>query len=174
MPAASFPGAPQPTPTGGPTPPPMDYRPQYHYSGLGVRFAASLIDLAILVIFALALAIPFGLLAWSAAAWTHGFGPWVALIWGPFAIVVFVLWVLYFTYLESSTGQTFGKKALDLKVVRTSTGRPPDGPHALVRNVIRIIDWLPFLYLVGFIFALSTQRKQRLGDILADTVVIHL
>lgn len=164
---------PAPVPTGGPAPPPANVGQTYQYSGLVVRFIAAIIDLVILIVFAVVIAIPFGILAWSAHYWTGGVGPWVALIWGPFAVVVFVLWVAYFTYLESSNGQTFGKRAVDLKVVSLLTGRPPDVAHALVRNVVRIIDWLPFLYLIGFLVALVTPRKQRLGDILANTAVVR-
>jgi uncharacterized RDD family membrane protein YckC len=173
MSTSNLPGMPSPTPPWGPSPPPMDVALNYHTAGLIERFVASLIDLFILLVFAAALAFPFGILAWSAAYWTHGFGPWAALFWGPFTLVVFVLWVLYFTYLESSGGQTFGKKAMNLKVVRPATGKPPDFSHALVRNVVRIIDWLPVFYLVGLVFALLTPRKQRLGDILGDTIVVR-
>lgn len=168
-----LPGVPAPVPTGGSPPPPTSVAQTYQYASLVTRFVASLIDLVILVVFAVVLAIPFGILAWSSRYWTGGIGPWVALIWGPFVVVVFVLWVLYFTYLESSNGQTFGKRAVDLKVISVPTGKPPDVAHALVRNVVRIIDWLPVLYLVGFLIALVTPRKQRLGDILANTAVVR-
>ncbi len=83
-----------------------------------------------------------------------------------------VLWLFYFTYFESATGQTLGKRAMGIRVVDPTTGRPPTLTMALVRSVVRIVDWLPFLYLVGFLVALVTSRKQRLGDLLAGTVVI--
>lgn len=151
----------------------MDVGFTFRYSGLLVRFAASVIDLVILLVFSLVLAIPFGILTWSVAAWTGGFGPWVSLIWGPFLAVVFALWVIYYTYLEATRGQTFGKRAMGLRVVSVATGKHPDVGHALIRNIVRIVDWLPALYVVGFLFALVTPRKQRLGDILANTVVIR-
>jgi len=173
MNATGVPGAPVPIPAGGPAPPPAEVGLTFRYSGLLVRFAASVIDLAILLVFSLVLAIPFGILTWSVSRWTGGFGPWVGLIWGPFLVVVFVLWVVYYTYLEATRGQTFGKRALGLRVVSVATGRPPDVGHALIRNIVRIVDWLPVLYVVGFLFALVTPRKQRLGDILANTVVIQ-
>ena len=173
MSSSGFPGAPTPVPAGASIPPPTAVAVSYQYAGLLTRFFASLIDLVILLVFSIVLAIPFGILTWSASYYTGGFGPWVSLIWGPFAVVVFVLWVLYFTYLESRSGQTFGKRAVDLKVVSLPTGKPPDFGHALVRNIVRIVDWLPVLYLVGFVVALLTPRKQRLGDILANTAVVR-
>jgi len=164
---------PTPTPVGPPSPPAHDAGLSYHYAGLIERFGAAMIDLVILLVFAAVLALPFGILTWSALDWTHGYGPWISLIWGPFAIVVFALWVLYYTYLESTSGQTFGKRAIGLKVVSVPSGKPPDWEHALVRNVVRIIDWLPLFYLVGFACAELTPRKQRLGDLLANTTVLH-
>lgn len=77
----------------------------------------------------------------------------------------------YFVYFEGESGQTIGKRVMDLVVV-TEDGEPIDYGTAAIRTVLRIIDGL-FLYLVGFIVVLVTDRKQRLGDIAADTVVVR-
>ena len=78
----------------------------------------------------------------------------------------------YYIYLEGSYGQTIGKMALGIVVV-TESGNPIDYKPATIRTVLRIIDVLPFLYLVGIIVVLITDRKQRIGDIVADTVVVR-
>jgi uncharacterized RDD family membrane protein YckC len=44
-----------------------------------------------------------------------------------------------------------------------------------VRNLVRFIDWLPALYLIGFISAFATgPRRQRLGDLAAKTHVVAI
>lgn len=78
----------------------------------------------------------------------------------------------YYIYLEGNYGQTIGKMALSIVVV-TEDGDPIDYGPAAIRTVLRIIDALPFLYLLGIILIFVTDRKQRLGDIAADTVVVR-
>ena len=60
--------------------------------------------------------------------------------------------------------------ALGLKVV-TEDGRPIEWGASIIRNLLRIIDGL-FVYLVGAILIWTSPMKQRLGDLLAGTVVI--
>ena len=65
-----------------------------------------------------------------------------------------------------------GKVALGLRVVRTD-GSKPSGGSVAVRTLLRLIDGLPFLYLVGVVCILATgQRRQRVGDLAADTTVV--
>lgn len=78
----------------------------------------------------------------------------------------------YYIYLEGTYGQTIGKMALDIVVVTEEGDHIEYGP-ATIRTILRIIDALPFLYLVGIIVILLTDRDQRLGDIAADTVVVR-
>ena len=61
---------------------------------------------------------------------------------------------------------------MKIKVVESRTGKPGDYGKALIRNVLRLVDWLPFLYLVGGILVLVSERRQRLGDLVAGTVVV--
>lgn len=78
----------------------------------------------------------------------------------------------YYIYLEGNYGQTIGKMALDIVVV-TEDGDHIDYRPAALRTVLRIVDVLPVLYLVGIVAVLLTDRKQRLGDMVADTVVVR-
>lgn len=78
----------------------------------------------------------------------------------------------YYIYLEGEYGQTIGKMALGLAVV-TEDGDQIGYGEAAIRTVVRIVDVLPILYLLGFIVMLVTDRKQRIGDIAANTVVVR-
>lgn len=69
-------------------------------------------------------------------------------------------------------GRTPGKAALGLRVVNANA--TPIGWNAsLIRNLLRTVDFLPLLYLGGLVSMLLTQRFQRLGDLAADTLVVH-
>lgn len=172
MPAMSTPTA--PSNAYYPPPPPAGYGHSYVYAGLGSRFLAALIDLVVLGMIAAIVAIPLGIFTavsllaggGASALWNLAFGPFTMLLW--------LLWLGYFTYFESTTGQTFGKRLLGLRVVSVRTGRPPDLGHALLRSVLRVVDWLPALYVVGFIAAAVTPERQRVGDVLAETVVVRV
>lgn len=96
----------------------------------------------------------------------------VTLSGGPFAIWL-VLWVGYHAICEGTGGQTLGKRLFKVRVVRSDGSRVGFGP-ALARNVLRLIDVLPFLYIVGFIAIFATgARRQRIGDLAASTVVVE-
>ena len=155
-----------------PPPPPPGYAFPFQYAGYVERFVAAFIDLILLAVIAIVVAVPLGIL--SAGLIVAG-GPWqsyLGVLWGPVAGLTFLLWVGYFTYFESTSGQTIGKRALGLRVVTLTTGRPPDLGRSLLRNVLRIVDWLPAFYLLGFVVAAISDRRQRLGDLLAETLVV--
>lgn len=88
------------------------------------------------------------------------------------SLVGLVIGFGYYLYLEGNYGQTIGKMALGIVVV-TEDGGPIDYWPAAIRTILRIVDALPVLYLVGIIVVLVTDREQRLGDIAADTVVVR-
>lgn len=69
-------------------------------------------------------------------------------------------------------GQTVGKRLLRLRVVDAG-GLKLEPSQVIVRNLMRFIDALPALYLVGGISCLASGRRQRLGDLAAGTVVIR-
>jgi hypothetical protein len=52
-------------------------------------------------------------------------------------------------------------------------GGPIGFYEALLRNLLRVVDALPSAYGIGFITALITQREQRLGDLVAGTIVVR-
>ena len=131
---------------------------------LGRRISAALIDLVLLVGLFVLLALTIG------DTTTEGGSASLSLH-GTAAVVYFALVLLYYFGLEAAIGQTIGKVLLGLRVLR------PDGSRASVarialRTVLRIVDWLPFLYLIGFITMMATGRRRlRLGDLAAKTTV---
>jgi uncharacterized RDD family membrane protein YckC len=69
-------------------------------------------------------------------------------------------------------GQTLGKRLLRLRVVDESGLRLAPS-QVVIRNLLRFVDSLPLLYLVGGIACLISPRGQRLGDLAANTVVVR-
>lgn len=85
----------------------------------------------------------------------------------------FTIYYGYFGFFESVwAGQTPGKRVIGLRVIHAS-GRPVAVYEAILRNVVRIADQLPGIYAVGIFTIFLTERSQRLGDLAADTVVVH-
>jgi uncharacterized RDD family membrane protein YckC len=86
--------------------------------------------------------------------------------------MVMLGWALYYYFaLESGDGQTVGKKLMKLRVVRAD-GRPAGMREIAVRTVLRVVDGVG-AYIVGLIVMLATgQRRQRLGDLAAGTIVV--
>jgi uncharacterized RDD family membrane protein YckC len=74
--------------------------------------------------------------------------------------------------MEGYLGQTVGKMLLGIKVVREGTGEVPGLQGAAIRTVLRIVDGF-FFYLVAFISVLASGKNQRLGDMLAHTLVVR-
>jgi uncharacterized RDD family membrane protein YckC len=69
-------------------------------------------------------------------------------------------------------GATPGKRALALMVLH-SDGTPVGLPASLTRNLLRAVDFLPFLYGFGLLAMVLSRDFQRLGDIAAGTVVVY-
>ena len=98
------------------------------------------------------------------------FGTWALAF---VVVLAFVLYYGYYAFFEALwNGQTPGKRAIRLRVITTS-GRPITPFDALLRNLLRIVDQLPGIYTVGLLSVFFTERNQRLGDLAADTVVVH-
>ncbi len=89
----------------------------------------------------------------------------------PFLIYL-MLMLAYYIVMEGYLGQTVGKMLLGIKVVREDDGEVPDIKTAAIRTVLRIIDGF-FFYLVAFISVLASGKNQRLGDMVAHTLVVR-
>jgi uncharacterized RDD family membrane protein YckC len=88
------------------------------------------------------------------------------------ALVYFVLVFAYYILMEGYLGQTVGKMLLGIKVVREDNGGVPGIQTAAIRTVLRLIDGF-FFYLVAFISVLASGKNQRLGDMVAHTLVVR-
>lgn len=141
------------------------------YANLGSRIVAIIIDLIILSLVVVIIALPLGLLAGLSAIGnpTQLFVARIAFF-VSFMVLNVLVWLLYFTYFEGTSGQTLGKKIMGIKVVKEN-GDQPSFMDALIRTILRIIDGIAF-YLVGFIVILVSEKKQRLGDMAAGTIVV--
>jgi len=88
-------------------------------------------------------------------------------------IISFLLEWFYPVYFELyRNGQTPGKKSFNL-YVSMENASPITPAASIIRNLLRFIDFLPFLYGFGLISMLLNKRFQRLGDLVASTVVLH-
>jgi uncharacterized RDD family membrane protein YckC len=79
----------------------------------------------------------------------------------------------YFFVCELAYGRTLGKRIFHVRVV-TASGAPATARQIALRNALRVLDALPFLYASGLISMIRTgpSRRQRLGDVAAGTTVL--
>lgn len=84
-----------------------------------------------------------------------------------------ILYFLYHPVLEIvMRGSTPGKRIAGVRIVTEDGGQP--GVFALLlRNVLRILDSLPSMYIVGLVSTMVTQRSVRIGDIAAGTILVY-
>lgn len=89
-------------------------------------------------------------------------------------ILAFLIWSGYFVFFEWMwNGQTPGKRLLRLRVIRED-GRPVTFWEASVRNLLRIVDMMPFpFYSIGLVSIFISNRDQRIGDLFAGTAVVR-
>lgn len=129
------------------------------HASIGRRAVAAIIDGLVLFLIAYLMAIPTGGVRETSFEVT-----------GAPAMLAFALWIAYYVVTEATLGASPGKRLIGLRVVR-SDGSPIGWPAAVVRNVLRIVDGLVF-YILGAILIVRSSKGQRLGDRVADTVVV--
>lgn len=84
-----------------------------------------------------------------------------------------VLYFLYHPIVEvAMRGRTPGKRMAGVRIV-TIQGQTPSIGALLIRNVFRLVDSMPFFYVVGLTAAIVTARQVRLGDLAAGTVLVY-
>lgn len=143
---------------------------QYRVAGIGSRFLAAVIDSLIIVL----LQIVIGLaLAWiipsslsregdAAAVW------FIALV-GLFSFLVF--WGYYIFFETIWNGKSPGKRVVGLTVIRAD-GTPITLTESLIRNLVRLVDFLPLNYGIGVVTMFIDSQSRRLGDLAAGTLVV--
>lgn len=154
---------------------------RYEVVGIGSRFVGALIDTLLIGGGLLAL----GLVTFILVAAVSGFDngdflatdtagtDWVlgVLLMG-YALLNFVLiWGYYIFFELIWNGQTPGKRVAQTRVIRMD-GQPMGLLENVVRNLVRVIDFLPTAYFLGLITMLCNRHARRLGDFAAGTVVV--
>lgn len=91
---------------------------------------------------------------------------------GSFLIVVFLIEWFYPVIFEVTRGATPGKRAFNLEVCQDN-GTPVTWPASIIRNLLRVADFLPVFYGVGLVSMLCNRDFKRLGDMVAGTVVVY-
>ncbi len=145
---------------------PEHVRLDYVLADLGSRAAALLIDVLVIAagLFALRYALSLAPILGDVAASASR----AILI-----LAVFFAQSGYFMLFEGiGGGRTPGKRAIGLRVIHAG-GEPVSFQGAVLRNLIRIVDFLPVGGLVGAVCILANRRAQRLGDLVAGTIVVR-
>jgi uncharacterized RDD family membrane protein YckC len=143
---------------------------EFPLAGIGSRFIATLVDSLILgavfivLIFLAAFIIPaLNLLGPKSASWGLGI----------FSLIIFLVFWGYFALSEAfNNGRTLGKRVAKIRVIHQS-GRGVNFAEALARNLVRIIDLMPAFYGVGIAAMFMSRQSQRLGDMVAGTLVVR-
>jgi uncharacterized RDD family membrane protein YckC len=143
------------------TPEYVEFR--FTVAGLYSRFLAWLLDALIVLTLSLVTMTVLSLVMFAFPGFGSALGIVVYFLvdWG-YAIALETAW----------SGRTVGKRVLSLRVIQES-GVRIGFYHAALRNLARPVDRLPFFYLVGGIAALASGSHQRLGDMLAGTIVVR-
>jgi uncharacterized RDD family membrane protein YckC len=141
---------------------------EFRTANLGSRILAFLIDMVVVVAGILAGAFAVALLGEASDVVVPD---WVAVT------IVLVLipgwWLGYFIAFETLwRGRTLGKAALGLRVV-TKEGAPVRFRHAAIRALLGLVDWFVLSGFFAVVFILFTRDNQRLGDLVAGTLVLR-
>jgi len=89
------------------------------------------------------------------------------------SLLAFLLYNGYFMVFEwLMNGQTPGKRLMHIRVIKEG-GYALRFVDTLLRNLLRVIDFIPLFYGVGLVSLLLSRYSQRLGDLVAGTLVVH-
>jgi uncharacterized RDD family membrane protein YckC len=122
------------------------------------RVAAKVIDFSVILVGCVAAALLIWLMVQSVPIFfAFPFG----------VLTATVVFGVYLIAAEARDGQTFGKRVMDLRVVRESGGRITVG-QAVVRNLPMFLE----VFLIDALFALFTEKSQRAFEWLAKTRVV--
>jgi len=138
---------------------------QYEIAGIGSRFLAQFVDVVIITVIQSVITIGAGALG--------GLFNSIQLFGLVELILTFILIAGYFLLSEAvSNGQTLGKRYVRLRVVGDQ-GEPLTLGQAAIRNLVRVVDFLPVFYAIGVVTMFSNRRAKRLGDFAAGTLVVR-
>jgi uncharacterized RDD family membrane protein YckC len=144
---------------------PENVRLTFRLAGPGTRLGAYLVDLVIRIAVTVAMMIAIGITAPFLMASGLSIG---LMLLGMFLIE----WFYGCVFEGFWSGRTPGKWLMGLRVIKDG-GYPISFFDAMLRNLLRAADGLPVFYGAGLIAMLATRRMQRLGDLLAGTIVVR-
>src|SRR6266581_173851 len=140
---------------------------RYDLAGGGNRGFAALVDFMLATLIFVGAFFLFSLAA--GAIGLPAVGPYVGIA----VLLTFAVAWSYFIFLEwLGNGQTIGKRIFGLRVI-ADDGSPAGFTAVLVRNLVRVVDFLPSFYGLGLLAIVFTSRSQRLGDLAAGTFVVR-
>ena len=143
---------------------------QVPYQGVAIRFVAILIDIIIISIISTILTSPLlvSIVNTTTGTVTYGAAYYAA------AVIEAIISLLYFILLLGHYGQSVGMMIVKIKVVKEADYSAISYGEAAVRTILLIIDAIPYVvpYLLGAILIWTSDKKQRLGDRVAHTVVL--
>jgi uncharacterized RDD family membrane protein YckC len=140
-------------------------------ANVGSRTLAILADLGfcgvmLVTVYALTTVVSNGMSDWMTRAGSSALTILLLLL------IFFTQWVYFFLFEWRWNGQTPGKRLLHLRVIKVD-GAPVSWVDVLLRNLARPIDAFGPMGLLGLLLIFVTPRAQRLGDMMARTLVIH-
>lgn len=139
-------------------------------AGIGSRFIAIFIDYLIWAAVGILLTIVAAIVLPGLTLFGDLSVDWAA---GIYILCLFLIQWGYFTLFEAlNNGRTPGKHVAKIRVIHRS-GRAISFVESLARNLVRVVDYLPGLYAVGLISIFITRQNQRLGDMVAGTLVVR-
>lgn len=142
----------------------------YRLAGLGSRALAHFVDVLIIVI---SIYVLFMLTLMAAGALGVVSQDLSQIAIGMLLFVVSLLPFAYFIFFEGFwNGQTLGKKMAGIRV-RMADGTPITFAASTGRNLLRVADFLPMLYFLGTVAMFVNPKLQRVGDLVAGTIVTH-
>lgn len=158
---------------------------EFELGGIGSRFLAALLDLLCMLVFLVAAVIfalagiegrdkvlkQMGQNAARSEALTNGLSATTAIL--LLLSVFLVQWGYYIVAELLMKGASPGKRAMGLRVIRDN-GMPIGFSQSLLRNLVRLVDFLPWGYGIGLVAMFVSPRAQRLGDLVASTLVVRV
>ena len=133
--------------------------PAVNYASWGQRAGAILIDYVTIL--------PFSILASVLGRGDNG----INLFYFVFEILAIALWGYNRWFVGGPTGQSWGRRALGIRLVSEETGQPIGPTNSFVRDLAHFLDWIPCF--IGYLWPLWDQKKQTFADKIVKTVVVR-
>ncbi len=147
----------------------------YHVAGIASRFSAAWVDTFLMLVLLVIVDVTLFLIVEN----FFGIQPdpdnnqaviWLAALFGLIAFAFFWGYYIFFEMLWN--GQSPGKRWVGLRVIRTD-GMPLTLAESIIRNLVRLVDFLPVFYSIGVVTMFINEQSRRLGDLAAGTLVVR-